>query len=519
AHPDRPPPAALTEAIAGWLAAASPRADGDALEELIAEWARFYGPFERALLERCFGLAEEPLQAALAALVDAERLVIDRFRRDEPERLEVCDAENLERLLRALRAASRPQFTALPLADLPLFLAHQQGLVGRGDGSDGLRRALEALFAYPAPAALWEGELLPARLDPYYPVWLDTLMQESELSWVGCGEERLTFLFSSDLELLAPLDGEGTAADAPLAAALQSGEAVSFEELARRTGLPSAQLAGRLWQAAWRGEVTAGGFQAVRQGILSRFAAPATVGVARAGARPTRRAFDRWKTGRPLGAAWLALPAPSRDLDALEREELAKDRARLLLGRYGVLFRELLARELPSFQWGGVFRALRLMELSGEVLAGHFFAGVPGPQFASPAAFRRLSEGFDREAIWWVNACDPAAPCGLALEALRGAFPPRLPSNHLVFRGERPLVVSRRHGAALEIAAAPTDPRASELFSFLEVLLSRQFDPAHGVAIESLDGEPAAGSSWTRLLAERFSLTREPTGLRLRRRY
>ncbi len=517
AQPDRPPPTALSDAIAAWLAAATPTAEGDALEELIAEWARFYGPFERALLERCFGLAGEPLQAALAALVDAERLVVDRFRREDPERFELCDAENLERLLRALRAASRPEFRALPLADLPLFLAHQQGLVGRRDGIEGLRRALEGLFGYPAPAALWEGELFPARLDPYYPVWLDTLMQESELVWVGCGEERLTFLFGSDFELLGSPEA-ALSPDPALTEALPAEEAVAFEELVRRAGLPSGELARRLWESAWRGEVTAGGFQPVRQGILSRFASPAAPAVALPGSRPTRRAFDRWKAGRPLGASWLRLVA-TRDLDALEREELAKDRARLLLARFGVLFRELLARELPSFQWGAVFRALRLMELSGEVLSGHFFAGVPGPQFASAAAFRRLSEGFDRDAVWWVNACDPAAPCGIGLEALRGAFPARLPSSHVVFRGERAVVVSRRHGAALEIAAQPTAARAAEFLAFLDVLLTRSFDPLHGIEVESVNGEAAAASPWASALAERFSLSREPAGLRLRRRY
>ncbi len=518
AQPDWPPPVILTEAITGWLAAATPSADGDALEELIAEWARYYGPVEHSLLESCFGVAGELLQAAIAALVDAERLVVDRFRREDPERLEICDAENLERLLRALRAASRPEFTALPLADLPLFLAHQQGLVGRGDGIDGLRRALEALFGYPAPAALWETDLFPARLDPYYTVWLDSLMQESELIWVGCGEERLTFLFGSDVDLLRSPASGPVAPDAALVAALPAEGAVPFEELVRRSGLPSAELARRLWEAAWRGEVTAGSFQAVRQGILSRFAPPADLAAAFPGSRPPRRAFDRWKAGRPLGASWLRLAAPG-ELDPLEREELAKDRARLLLARFGVLFRELLARELPPLQWSGVFRALRLMELSGEVLSGHFFAGVPGPQFASPAAFRRLSEGFDRDAIWWVNAYDPAAPCGVALEGLRGAFPPRLPGNHLVFRGERLLVASRRHGAALDVALEPIDPGVEEALGFLGVLLTRSFDPLRTIEIETVNGELAAGGRWAGVLAERFSLTREPAGLRLRRRY
>ncbi len=49
-------------------------------------------------------------------------------------------------------------------------------------------------------------------------------------------------------------------------------------------------------------------------------------------------------------------------------EELRRDRVRALLRRYGVLFRELLERELPPLRWGELFRTLRLMELSGRFL-------------------------------------------------------------------------------------------------------------------------------------------------------
>ncbi len=92
----------------------------------------------------------------------------------------------------------------------------------------------------------------------------------------------------------------------------------------------------------------------------------------------------RW---RAIGCV---LSGPSREEGLLARAEREKERVRLLLDRYGVLFRELLQNELPAFSWGNIFRALRLMELSGEVLTGYFFEGVPGPQFISHEAFRML---------------------------------------------------------------------------------------------------------------------------------
>ncbi|MEZ5330678.1 MAG: DEAD/DEAH box helicase [Thermoanaerobaculia bacterium] len=491
----------------------------DAFEELLAEWLRFYGPIAPQRIEAALGVGGEVLERALAALVEGERVVVDRFRRADPEREEVCDAENLERLLRALRAASRPEFTARPLDELPLFLAHHQGIARPGEGIEGLQASLESLFGYPAPARLWETELLPARLDPYYPVWLDSVMQESELLWLGCGEEKLTFLFASDVDLVAPEAGSAALPDA-LARRLPPDRPTTVEELALESGLSSGEVAAGLWRAAWNGVVTTREFRPVRHAILSGFAAAAPIASLAGARRPSaRRGFDRWKTGRAVGALWEAVERGPEPADAIEREELARERARLLVARYGVLFRELVQRELPALAWSEIFRALRLMELSGEVLAGHFFEGPLGPQFASPAAFRRLREGLERDVVFWVNALDPAAPCGLGLEAWKGRFPSRLPSTHLVFHGTRPVVVSRRGGAVLEIDARPGDPRAGEILAFLGLQLTRAADPRTSLDVETIDGAPAAESPWAAWLAERFDLTREPGGLRLRRRY
>lgn len=40
------------------------------------------------------------------------------------------------------------------------------------------------------------------------------------------------------------------------------------------------------------------------------------------------------------------------------------------------------------------------MELSGEILVGHFFSGIPGPQFMSHRAFRQLSRGLPEDAVF-----------------------------------------------------------------------------------------------------------------------
>ena len=148
----------------------------DVLANLLAEWMVFYGPFEPRRLREVFGLDDSLLHRVLETLQESQRVVLDQLTRDAPA-VEVCDAENLETLLRWLRSALRPSFEALEADSLPLFMAEHQGLAERGDSVEDLQDRLEKLFGTVAPAALWESEILPARLDPYYPSWLDSLMQ------------------------------------------------------------------------------------------------------------------------------------------------------------------------------------------------------------------------------------------------------------------------------------------------------------------------------------------------------
>jgi ATP-dependent Lhr-like helicase len=101
---------------------------------------------------------------------------------------------------------------------------------------------------------------------------------------------------------------------------------------------------------------------------------------------------------------WQVLSIPISDADLVEREERNKERARLLLDRYGLVFKELLQNESPPFRWSSVFRALRLMELSGEVMTGYFFEGIPGPQFISHEAFRMLGKKLPEDAVYWMSA-------------------------------------------------------------------------------------------------------------------
>jgi len=60
---------------------------------------------------------------------------------------------------------------------------------------DGLYECIEKLLCYPAEAGAWESEIFPARLYPYDPSWLDTLMQEGGLMWLGGEGKKSGLLF------------------------------------------------------------------------------------------------------------------------------------------------------------------------------------------------------------------------------------------------------------------------------------------------------------------------------------
>ena len=226
-----------------------------------------------------------------------------------------------------------------------------------------------------------------------------------------------------------------------------------FSTLVGLSNTRPAGLAEMLWKEVWLGKLTNDTFASLRHGIENNFrvsdAAALMAGGSRRRRHSRRTGFSMWKGSLPMAGNWMRIRWPEREEDLLERAEREKERVRLLLDRYGILFRELLQNELPAFSWGNIFRALRLMELSGEVLTGYFFQGVPGPQFISHEAFRMLQRKFPEESVYWICATDPASVCGIRLDALKGKLPRRVPGTHLVYHGSKLVMESRRSGKTL----------------------------------------------------------------------
>ena len=66
--------------------------------------------------------------------------------------------------------------------------------------------------------------------------------------------------------------------------------------------------------------------------------------------------------------------------------------ARQLLLRWGVVFRDLVARETITPPWRDLLVTFRRMEAQGEIRGGRFVSGFVGEQFARPEAVELLRE-------------------------------------------------------------------------------------------------------------------------------
>lgn len=464
------------------------------LSLLLTEWLSFYGPIRKEDVVRVVGVTAERLEEAIEPLIEEQSIVADLLG-EESTVPEVCDSTNLEALLRMSRRYRRPSFEPLPQERLPLFLATFQGIVSRGELREDLQRRLEQLFGWPAMVGAWEEYILPARINGYRSELLDAVMNNSEVIWFGCGERRISLTFTEDLELFRRDREGGHAGDGSELDHLFPGRRgrYSLFDITGFSRMDTVHAAELLWAEAWKGNVTSDTFRTVRKGIQSRFKPRAFT---KGGEAPARRhGFDRWKVSRPLEGHWQRIDEPPLERDILEQDELIRDRIRQLLKRYGLLFRDLLANELPALQWGSLFKSLRLMELSGEVLSGYFFEGIAGPQFISHEALQMLREPLPGDRVFWINAADPASLCGISFEG-KQSLPPRVPSSHLVYNGSRMVMAVKRFGRSIDITADDDDPRLPDYFRFFKDLLNREFNPPSRIMIELINGEPANRSPY-----------------------
>src|SRR4051812_7658386 len=120
----------------------------DALDQLVARYARGRGPFTTAQANERFG---RDVEALLQKLERQEKLVRGELRPGGTER-EWCDPDVLRRLRRASLTALRNEDQPAEQAAFGLFLPHWHGI----DHRAALRESLVALQGLSLPVALGE---------------------------------------------------------------------------------------------------------------------------------------------------------------------------------------------------------------------------------------------------------------------------------------------------------------------------------------------------------------------------
>jgi ATP-dependent Lhr-like helicase len=515
-------------------AEAGPEASEVDLAWLLGEWLQFYGPQSAEFIAGTLGLETARAVIYLDQLADDQRLIFGPLIKKTADAF-YCDARNFEMLLRLERRAAQPVVAPRPCEALAPFLAQVQGLVpGAADRREPVERLMdvsEQMSGYSLPAHLWESEIFPARVPAYDPAWLDSLMQATDLKWLGRPNRQLIFCFEPDLDLLMPPAPSAQNQDdadrqepqampqTGMGQLLDSAGRFDFSTLLKLSGLNPADASRQLWEGVWQGVYSNDAFAVVRQGLATGFKPPQMDTRARTGVRSKRRAargaFSRWRAALPQAGNWFKIVYPELADDLLSQQERLKDRIRLLLSRYGILFRELLIREMPMFRWAALLRTLRLMDLSGEIHSGCFFQGISGLQFIAPELLSLLQHEADPPPIYWLNAIDPASMCGLGLQALPHRLPRRIESNHLVYRGAELIATSQRKGRKIHFSITPDDPDISACLGFLHHLLNRRFQPRRHLTVETINDQPATQSAYLPVFVNAFDVVRDPESITL----
>jgi ATP-dependent Lhr-like helicase len=252
---------------------------------------------------------------------------------------------------------------------------------------------------------------------------------------------------------------------------LAQGGAMFFGEIVQHSGLLQSRVEQALGELAAQGWVTADSFEGLRALLLPQEKrAPfgdidrkrrhrIISSIEHAGRWSLLRKFSAAADGNIQHSTFNAEHSMDRSDEALE------EFARVLLRRYGVMFRRLLERESLKVSWFELGRVYRRLEARGEIRGGHFVTGVSGEQFALPEAIgllRSLRKAKPTGELIMLSAADPLNLIGILTPG------PRITSvtaNRLLLRDGAPV-------AALEaghVIALNGDSDTTEIEQSLKV--------------------------------------------------
>jgi ATP-dependent Lhr-like helicase len=329
--------------------------------------------------------------------------------------IEWCERRLLARIHRLTVGMLRKQIEPVTAAQFLRWLLRWQHVApgSQAAGERGTMEVLQQLQGFEIPANAWERQVLARRVTDYDPKWLDQLCLMGAVGWgrlsphpatletggtsdgavprqrrvIPTSVAPITFFVREEADWMGlsqnphfsqrqgevghphahPSSGLSHGAQLVLEFLKQRG-ASFFADIVRGTGKLKAEIETALWELVAGGVVTADGFDNLRSLIDPK---------RRAGQGSGRSVRPRHSSGR-----WALLHADG----AVERPRAVEAACWMLLRRYGIVIRDLLAREANLPSWRELLMAFRRLEDRGEIRGGRFVDGFLGEQFALPVA-------------------------------------------------------------------------------------------------------------------------------------
>ncbi len=433
----------------------------DAIRELLRGRLEVAGPVTAGELTDKLGLSRSEVDCALLAL-EAEGFVLrGKFHPDAIEQ-EWCDRRLLARIHRLTIDRLRAEIQPVSPQDFYRFLLAWQRVdrEHRAQGAEGLQSVLEQLDGCDLPLAAWESAVLAARVTEYDPEWLDRLCVSGRVGWGRLSSPQnprvrafaplrtspIALYQRENLDDWLRLAQANSGVELPAETqtvfdALRSGGALFFTEIVRRASLLPSQVEEALSQLAALGFVTSDSFDGVRALLVPSDKRPTFGRNEGKRRRKTNLASIEFAGRWSLLRAQLGSDSSGSCRSALpdSRDAAMEKLARVLLRRYGVVFRRLLDRETFAVTWYELGRIYRRWEARGEIRGGYFVGGISGEQFALPEAIgllRSIRKALSNGELITLSAADPLNLQGILTPGPRIAA---LTPNRILFHNGLPL--------------------------------------------------------------------------------
>ena len=432
----------------------------DALLSMVTGWMSHLGPTSATQLGNMLGLHAGEIEKALLRMEATGSILRGKFTDPRVAEIEWCDRRLLARIHRLTVATLRKQIEPVTAAQFMRWLLRWQHIAPGTQvvGERGTLEVLRQLQGFEIPANAWERHVLGRRIADYDPKWLDQLCLTGAVGWgrlsphpatledSADGKRRviptsvapITFFIREEADWMTPKhpgaeqpEGRGLSPGArQVLDFLRQRGASFFADVVRGTGKLKAEIETALWELVAGGLITADGFDNLRSLIDPK---------RRAGQGSGRMARPRHSSGR-----WALLHTD----DGVEKNRSVESACWMLLKRYGVVFRDVIAREANLPTWRELLMAFRRLEDRGEIRGGRFIDGFLGEQFALPVAVESVRAvrkvPTSGEAIT-ISASDPLNLVGILVP---GERVPAISGKTVTFRdgvAEMPVAQSAIH--------------------------------------------------------------------------